>query len=184
MPVLSHLLTGFVERLMTARHTLLAALTVIATSSAIAAPAINPKLVEPNPSDIVHIQTTEGKVLLTMSEADLLALPSQSFSTETPWHAGPHTFKGPLFRSILEKAKVPQTATLEVQALNNFVTDFPVNDAFKYDVILTTHIDGKRITKRDKGPTFIMYPLSKNKELNTGMYYNRSAWQIKRIIVK
>ena len=166
---------------------MLAALAVGTTAHAHAdavAPKSNSNLVVPQRTDIVHIQDKAGKVLLVMQEAEVLAMPTKTFTTETPWHNGKHVFKGPLLRDVLAKAKVSKGSTLEVRALNDFVTDVPASDAYQYDVILTTHIDGKRITKRDKGPLFIMYPLSERKELNTGMFYNRSAWQIKQIIVK
>lgn len=155
-----------------------------ANSTSTSSTSLLSSAVTPKRTDVVHIQDTKGNVLLTMEEAAVLSLPTKTFSTETPWHSGKHTFKGPLLRDVLNKAKVAKSATLEVRALNDFVTDVPVQDAYDYDVILTTHIDGKRITKRDKGPLFIMYPLSERKELNTGKFYNRSAWQIKQIIVK
>jgi hypothetical protein len=139
-----------------------------------------------------------GKIILTITgniaftnapdkaEFDLAmleALPQHSFSTRTPWYPTARTFSGPRLRDVLVAAGA-QGDTLLVTALNDYKTTLPVNDAREFDVILALRLDDKPMTVREKGPLFIIYPFDSKKELNTELYYNRSAWQLRKIDVR
>lgn len=138
-----------------------------------------------NPDVPLTIISKEGNVLLKMTESEIVAASKTSFKATTPWEKGEKvTYRGVLFRDLLKKAGVKSPAVLKVTALNGFVVDFPVEDAEKYDVILTTFMNNVRITPRNKGPLFIMYPMDDVPALKTGIYFNRSAWQIDKIYVK
>lgn len=129
---------------------------------------------------LTTIFNKKNEVVLELKESDLSKYTQNSFSTETPWFPKKSEFKGILFKEVLTKAKISENSQLQIVAWDNFNAQVPAKDAFEYNTILTTHIDGKRITLRDKGPFFLMYPLT-NPQLRTGVYYNRSVWQIKEI---
>ncbi len=67
--------------------------------------------------------------------AMLEKLPQHSFSTNTPWHAGPTRFTGPLLRDVLAAAGANGSKLVAV-ALNDYKTDIPFTDAARYDVIV------------------------------------------------
>jgi hypothetical protein len=41
--------------------------------------------------------------------------------------------------------------------------------------------DGKKLSRRDKGPLWLMYPISDNAELADPRYIHRLIWQVIRI---
>lgn len=144
------------------------------------------------------LDAPQGKVVLTLSGqiteknqgdtavftmAMLEKLPQHSFTTQTPWYPKPVEFSGPLLRDVL-KAAGAKGSKLEAVALNDYKTEIPSQDATQHDVIVARLMNGKPMPVREKGPLFIVYPFDKKAELNAEAYYNRSAWQLARIIVK
>lgn len=71
-----------------------------------------------------------------------------------------------------------------VKALNDYVTEIPMEDFTKYPVILALKRDGVYMPVKDKGPLFIVYPYDSNPDLKHQRFYSRSAWQVAQIIVK
>ena len=143
-------------------------------------------------------EAPQGAVILTVSgkigvknspqaalfDAALLdALPQHSFVSATPWLKHPATFTGPLLKDVLQALKA-QGTSLKALALNDYKIDIPLEDAFKYDVILTRKVDGRVLTVREKGPIFVMYPFERFPELKTDIYYSRCVWQLKSLRVE
>ena len=143
-------------------------------------------------------EAPQGAVILTVSgnigvknpadaalfDAALLdALPQHSFVSTTPWLKHPATFTGPLLKDVLQALKA-QGTRLKALALNDYKIDIPLEDAFKYDVILTRKVDGRVLTVREKGPIFVMYPFERFPELKTDTYYSRCIWQLKSFRVE
>lgn len=140
----------------------------------------------------------KGSVILTVSgnigvrntpdaavfdAAMVRALPAQSLHTQTPWYKQAVTFKGPRLKDLLE-AVGAKGKTLRIVALNDYAVEIPVEDAERFGPILSYEIDGKRLSVRDKGPLFLVYPFDSQPELKNDLYYGRSIWQISTIIVK
>ena len=115
--------------------------------------------------------------------ASLKKLPQQSFTTHTPWFKDPMTFTGPLMRDVLASAKLKGTG-LSAVALDEYKAKLPFSDAEKFDVILAHSINGEPMSAKNKGPLFIVYPYDSKKELQTVLYYQRSVWQLKALIVE
>ena len=144
------------------------------------------------------LEAPQGKVLLSISghvnqtnaagRADfdmamLAALPQHTFTTRTPWFAGPRQFTGPLLRDVLT-AVGAQGKNIRAVALNNFKIDIPAGNVMQFAVIVARLMDGKPMTIREKGPLFIVYPYDTDIELQSTRYYNRSAWQLRAIEVQ
>ena len=143
------------------------------------------------------LEPPTGKVVLTLSgnvgesntakgaEFDLAmleALPQRTFTTKTPWDRQRMKFSGPLLRDVLAAAKAKGT-TLNAIAVNDYKTSIPASDAEKFDMVLAHRMNGQPIPPRTKGPLFIVYPYDSKPELQTQMYQDRSAWQLKEIVV-
>ena len=41
--------------------------------------------------------------------------------------------------------------------------------------------DGEKLSRREKGPLWLMYPISDHAELNDPIYLRRLIWQVVRI---
>lgn len=110
----------------------------------------------------------------------LMDLELFSVTTTTPWTESADVYKGPLLRSLLEKLDI-KAENITISALNDYKAIVPVSDAYEYDVILATEVNGKPMSIRDKGPIFILYPFDQNPSLKNEVIYNRSVWQANKI---
>lgn len=113
----------------------------------------------------------------------LAALPQHSFTTSNPWYKGAKKFTGPLLRDVLDAAGA-KGSTLKAVALNDFKVEIPVADARQFPMLLARLMDDKPMPIREKGPLFIVYPFDSNTELQSVRYFNRSAWQLRTIVVQ
>ncbi|WP_244475254.1 MULTISPECIES: molybdopterin-dependent oxidoreductase [unclassified Rhizobium] len=112
----------------------------------------------------------------------LEALVGRKAVMETPWTKGKVEFSGPLLRSVLDAAGA-HGQKIKLTALNDYAADVPAEDASELDTMLATRMDGKRMSVREKGPLFLVYPFDKDASLLNEKYFSRSVWQIKDIEV-
>lgn len=124
----------------------------------------------------------EGGAPVGFTRAELEALGMTAVSTETPWLSEAAVFEGPLLRDLLARVGA-RGAWIEAVALNKYRVTIPVSDALDHDVILAMRVNGKEMSIRDRGPLWLIYPWSDREELRRELYYSRSIWQIREIIV-
>lgn len=116
-------------------------------------------------------------------EALFDALPHKTIKTENPWDQGSSTYEGVLLRDLMKYVKADgQTATFT--ALNDYRSDITLADIDKYDVILAYKRDGEKLSVREKGPFFVVFPFTDVPELAVESRYAQSVWQVNRITVK
>jgi len=121
-----------------------------------------------------------GDRTVELSETDLAELETVEYSTSTDWTDGSRRFRGPLVRSVIEQLGLdPQAiATIHATAANDYTVEIPASDVLRYDVILATEMDGKRLTLRDKGPLWVVYPRDDHRELDDPEINSRWIWQL------
>lgn len=136
------------------------------------------------------VLTVSGKVATpnagkraTFDMKMLEQLPQHSFTTRTPWYTEPVRFTGPLLRDVLAAAGASGSKIVAV-ALNDYRTEIPFEDATRYEVIVARLMNDKPMPVREKGPLFIVYPFASKTELQSEVYYNRSAWQLNQLQVQ
>jgi len=129
-------------------------------------------------------QTTlsmNGDVTLSIDEFEMLA-PRTIFKTSTPWHT-PTLFSGISGVDFISATgAIGQMIT--VRAINDYQTRIPISDLTDLGVLFVTRMNGKRLSLRQKGPLFVIYPFDQNPELKTELYYGRSIWQVNKITVE
>lgn len=131
------------------------------------------------------INTTMGPdAAKEFSRAELKEMAQTSYRTTTEWTDGSPTFSGPLAREVIETVGVGEATTAVMTAANDYSIEIPIEEFMKYDVILATSVDGKRLSLRDKGPIWVMYPRDQHKELQDPMFNGRLIWQMVRIELK
>ncbi|WP_420546897.1 molybdopterin-dependent oxidoreductase [Curvivirga sp.] len=111
------------------------------------------------------------------------ALPQKTLTVETPWTEGNVSFSGPLLRDFLDMVGASGNV-IQAKALNDYIVVIPMEDVQEFDVILATSLDGKRLSVRDKGPVWVIYPWNDDEDLRVETYYARSIWQLKSMIVE
>jgi hypothetical protein len=146
----------------------------------------------PEPTGPVLL-TISGKISATnvgntaaFDRAMLEALPRHQLKTSTAWTDGVKTFEGVLLRDVLARVetKGSEGALVKATALNDYSIDIPVADFNRFDVLLAWSMDGERLTVRDKGPLWIVYPRDQVRELRDERYDQRWVWQLNRLEVK
>lgn len=145
------------------------------------------------------LDAPKGKVVLSLSsnagvknagnpadlefDMDMLAaLPQHSFITMTPWYPEKKKFTGPLLRDVLAIVGV-HGKTFKAVSLNQYKVEIPVADTQQFPMILARLMDDKPMRIRDKGPLFIVYPYDTDIALQSPLYYERSAWQVRALEV-
>ena len=118
---------------------------------------------------------------LDLSLDDLAKMQQTTVATETEFTDGKVAFTGPLVRDVLEKLGLDKLETVRFVAANDYYVDIPTSDFTQFPVILAMEADGQPLTRRDKGPLWLMYPISDYPALKDPIYLRRLIWQVVRI---
>lgn len=116
-----------------------------------------------------------------LTEADLLNLPQVTITTNTEWTDGPADFTGPLARDVVKVIGIGEATEAHMVAANDYSVDIPLEDFMAYDVVLAMFQDGERLTLRDKGPIWVMYPIGDHPELDDPLTNTKMIWQLTTI---
>lgn len=130
---------------------------------------------------ILSIRGMPGKEEpIDYSMRDIEAMATIDFVTSTPWTNGPIRFTGiPLSQFVYGQ----DTGTLRMRALNDFVQNMPLAEIGELSPIVAFAVNGKRISVRDKGPLWVVYPFDSDIKFQTETIYARSVWQLRNLII-
>ncbi|WP_019170247.1 molybdopterin-dependent oxidoreductase [Pseudaminobacter salicylatoxidans] len=146
-----------------------------------------------------NLATPTGPVLLTITgklgktnhengatfdDAMLAAFPQHRIETSTPWTDGVKLFEGVLLAELLDFVGIDDAQTLRAIALNEYEIVTPFSEAIEYGALLAMRMDGKPLTRRDKGPIWIVYPRDSNSRIQDEHHDSRWVWQLTRIEVQ
>lgn len=119
-------------------------------------------------------------VILTVE--DLKRMDATHYVTELPWVNEPTEFTGVKLSTLLFQhyGAVPNLVT--VRALNDYAATIKKEDIERYQPIIAYWQNGKPMRVREKGPFWLIYPLSHfPEELNNEHYQSQMVWQINHI---
>ena len=116
--------------------------------------------------------------------AALEALPQTEFTTKNSFIDDASVFSGPLLRDVLELSNLLNEDTITLRAANDYEITYPVSDATDYDVIIATQMDGDERSVREKGPLWVIYPISDLPDVNDHIFKSRQIWQLVEIFSK
>ena len=114
--------------------------------------------------------------------AMLEAMPQVTVVTATPWTEGDTTFVGVSLKRLMTAVGAAGT-TIHAVALNDYDVDVPFGDAEIPDVIVAYKMNGQMMKIRDKGPLWLIYPLSAHPELQNQETHGKMIWQLKQFTV-
>ena len=80
--------------------------------------------------------------------------------------------------------QLSKSSIYSTKPLNDYTTIIPIDDFYKFPVIMALKMNGQYMRIRDKGPLFIVYPYDSSAELQNQIYYSRSAWQVSKMIIE
>lgn len=117
----------------------------------------------------------------SFSQEQLLSLDQHSFATVLPWIDGTSEFSGIYVSDLVDHAKLEMPEQITFIALNDYKVSIPSQDFIDFKPIISIHKDGKTMSIREKGPYWLVYPLSEIPELNEPSTHSKMIWQIKEI---
>ena len=106
-----------------------------------------------------------------------------SMRTSTIWTDGVKEFAGPLARDVLAMVGA-KGSNVVATALNDYKVTIPVSDFENYPVLLALSMDGQKLSRRDKGPMWIVYPRDEYPELASPETNTKWIWQLKELVVE
>lgn len=114
--------------------------------------------------------------------AMLQAMKAVTFDTTTLWTEGTRTFAGVPLAHILDLLGVEDGMIL-ASAINDYTVEIPVDSITDTAPILAYSLDGKQMTRRQKGPLWVIYPYDSDASFRSEVVYSRSIWQLTRLEV-
>lgn len=126
----------------------------------------------------INITNGDGAALF---DVDMLKeLGVQEIETSTIWTEGKNVFEGVKLSDLVEAIGVSD-GDLRLYAVNDYSIVIPVSEILDSPAILAYKLNGKRMSLRDKGPLWVIYPYDSSEIYQTEVYYARSIWQLNRI---
>nr|WP_323782806.1 molybdopterin-dependent oxidoreductase [Amylibacter sp.] len=168
------------------RSTVTAALMCVQVSVASIATAQDP-LSAPK-QDVVltingSIETTNTPEAAQFDLEMIYALEATEYNTETIWTKGEQTFKGVLLTTVVDAIGGTGTEIIAIAA-NDYSVSIPLDDDTTEGALVAYELNGKQMSRREKGPLWIVYPYDTDEKYRSETIYSRSIWQLDRITVK
>lgn len=151
-------------------------------------PSLKPGMEIPEPTGPV-VLTVNGRIKsakpVRFDFATLESLGLIRFTTPTNWTKDAATFEGVLLSALLDVVGADPAATsLKLTALNDYESPAPMADGRKWPVMLALKRDGEYMSRRDRGPIWMIYPQHAYPEVGQREYLSRWVWQLKAITVE
>jgi hypothetical protein len=149
---------------------------------------LKPGMAIPEPTGPV-VLTVSGRIKsgkpVRFDLATLESLGLIRYTTLTAWTTEPAAFEGVLLSSLLDIVGADPAATsLNLTALNDYEIPAPIADGRKWPVMLALKRDGEYMSRRDRGPVWMIYPQHAYPEVGQREYLSRWVWQLKAITVE
>ncbi|TNF19230.1 MAG: oxidoreductase [Rhodobacteraceae bacterium] len=145
-----------------------------------------------------HLRDPEGPVILTVSGAiahhnagdearfdlDMLrALDAREVTTSTIWTEGAIRFTGVSLDVLLAHVGA-SGSTVAARAINDYTVEIPASDATPEGALLAYGMNGAPMSRRDKGPLWVIYPFDASVDYRSEVIYSRSIWQLDRMEIR
>ncbi|GAL32085.1 hypothetical protein JCM19240_5516 [Vibrio maritimus] len=122
-----------------------------------------------------------GVVVKKYSDTDLSSMPKATIDTELPWLEGMNQFTGVKLEELFTQANTPLPELITFIALNDYKVSIRQEDIKQYQPIIANRKNGKRMSIRDKGPYWVIFPLSQYPEIDNTNYHSMMIWQLKEV---
>lgn len=130
-----------------------------------------------------NISVTNAKNEAHFDTALLESLGSATLVTSTPWTDGTVKFEGVWARDLLEAVGATGDKVVAV-ALNDYQVEIPLAELTSQNVLLALKMNGTYMRVRDKGPVWIIYPQSRNGDLQDMATRVKMVWQLNRLEIR
>ena len=131
-----------------------------------------------------QITVSNGSESRVFDRNELEAFPQTTIITTSPYFDGEVEFSGPTLARLVETLGLSGHSKIVLKALNNYEVGADLEELLSLDAIVATRRESKTMSVRDRGPFWIMLPLSERPELNKEDYHRFMVWQLSGIELK
>ena len=132
-------------------------------------------------STVLEVRSPSGNQDFTLEQLE--ALPQHTITTLTPYTDNVETFEGPFLSDVLSAAGA-QGTELRLVALNDYEIVVPLSGLQGFDPVVSVKKNGVHMSVRNKGPIWLMLPISEHPELDKLEFHRLLIWQLKLIELK
>ncbi|MBD3657100.1 hypothetical protein [Marinobacter sp.] len=125
-----------------------------------------------------------GRDAIELTASDLDNLTQRSIRTHSPYYKGQVEFSGPMLVDLLTSVAgqdIGDYIGISLYALNNYVVHTTFGELKRIEALLATRREGKRLSIRERGPYWIILPLTDRKELDSEHFHKLMVWQLQKI---
>lgn len=126
---------------------------------------------------------TSGSEMMVLDRDELESFPQTHLSTTSPYYEGVADFSGPTLARVLDTFGVSEGTQITLVALNDYKVSGSLEELLKLDAIVATRRDARVMSVRDRGPFWVILPLSERPELDNEHFHRYMIWQLSRIEV-
>jgi len=133
----------------------------------------------------INLQISTGLVQ-SWSLGKVDALSQQRTTTHSPFFPGTKTFSGPLLADLLAaalSAEPKESTPIKLIALNNYSIQTTFGKLKHADAIVATRKNDLPMSIKDRGPFWIIFPLTKRPDLENEDFYRLMIWQLSDIVI-
>lgn len=124
-----------------------------------------------------------GGAPMVFDQDRLAELGTVTITSYTQWTTGPQVFEGVPLKRLLQAVDASGTE-LVMTAYNDYRVTIPAADAATYGVLIAFRQNGARLTLRDKGPFWIVYPVDTEAATEHQTFREKMIWQLAAIEVR
>lgn len=124
---------------------------------------------------LLTLKNGNGDLIRTFTRAQLTSLPQHHFHTITAWTQGSNSYEGPALEQVLQGTGAKRIA---MTALNHYRYELDLRPFSSYPAILAMSENGKPLTRRNKGPLWLLLPFSDRPDLKTPENEAAMVWQL------
>jgi len=132
--------------------------------------------------EITDLTSGGDEVTIKLDLNALEALGSKEIVTSTIWTNGVHQFEGVPLTKLLEAFRL-KGQRAKLTAINDYSVEIPLGGSINAKAIVAYRMDGQEMSRRAKGPLWLIYPFDQSSKFRTETVYARSIWQLNRIQV-
>jgi hypothetical protein len=107
---------------------------------------------------------------------------TREIATSTIWTSGVNRFEGVPITTLMENLSAEATV-IRASAINDYSVEISLTEPLIEDAILAFRMNGEPMSRRGKGPLWLIYPFDESSRFRTEAIYARSVWQLNRIQV-
>ncbi|HAV07986.1 MAG TPA: oxidoreductase [Rhodobacteraceae bacterium] len=130
----------------------------------------------------ILVKVAVGGTIHEISDEELNKLPTERYETSTIWTEGIQVLEGPSLRVLLESLGATG-GMVELTAINGYFIEMSFEELMADVPILARTRNGTALTRRDKGPLWLVFPYDRGREFQTELIFAQSIWQITDIAV-